>query len=342
MSTVVSLGTGGQGWGSGADSTTTISAQSGDLIVVFGYNDGNSGSLITPDGYTTEHSYGPVTSVYTFLFYRIATGNSSDNFVVTRPVALSYGISYAVIRGWYGSAAGLEGTTNQVWTYNDPPSVTASWGGSTGTIWLIGIVLDNGSAISWPTDYSSNATSSSGGGYWNTTGLAWRTGVASATENVGTVSGGTGAIGYSATIAVRDAAVTSQFAAPTSDISAGNWLRSSDNTGTGLYTMIDEPTTYSDTDYVYVNSDSTMEVKFASVSDPATSTGHKVRYRIKGNGVATITVSLRQGTDTEIASWSHTTASTTTTSYEQTLTGGQADSITDYADLRLRFVTFTP
>jgi VanZ family protein len=105
--------------------------------------------------------------------------------------------------------------------------------------------------------------------------------------------------------------------------------------------MLDE-TTFSDADYVYVNSDSTMEVKFASVSDPATSSGHKVRYRIKGNGVATITVSLRQGASTEIASWSHTTASTTTTAYEQTLTSGQADSITDYADLRLRFVTFTP
>jgi hypothetical protein len=132
-----------------------------------------------------------------------------------------------------------------------------------------------------------------------------------------------------------------QLAAPTSDISAGNWLRSSDNTGTGLYTMLDEAT-FSDTDYVYVNSDSTMEVKFASVSDPATSSGHKVRYRIKGNGVATITVSLRQGSGTEIASWAHTTASTSVTAYEQTLSSGQADSITDYADLRLRFVTFTP
>jgi hypothetical protein len=132
-----------------------------------------------------------------------------------------------------------------------------------------------------------------------------------------------------------------QIAAPTSDISAGNWVRSSDNAGTGLYTMLDE-TTYDDNDYVYVNSDSTLEVKFASVSDPAVSTGHKVRYRIKGNGAATITVSLRQGSGTEIASWAHTAASTTTTSYEQTLSSGQADSITDYADLRLRFVTFTP
>jgi hypothetical protein len=141
--------------------------------------------------------------------------------------------------------------------------------------------------------------------------------------------------------AVLSIAPSVQLAAPTSDISAGNWLRSSDNTGTGLYTMLDE-STYSDADYTYVNSDSTMEVKFASVSDPATSSGHKVRYRIKGNGVATITVSLRQGSGTEIASWTHTTASTTTTTHEQTLTSGQADSITDYADLRLRFVTFTP
>jgi hypothetical protein len=141
--------------------------------------------------------------------------------------------------------------------------------------------------------------------------------------------------------AFQEPAATSQFAAPTSDISVGEWLRSSDNSGTALYTMLDE-TAYDDNDYAYVNSDSTLEVKFAPVSDPATSSGHKVRYRIKGNGAATITVSLRQGSGTEIASWAHTAASTTTTSYEQTLSSGQADSITDYADLRLRFVTFTP
>jgi hypothetical protein len=101
--------------------------------------------------------------------------------------------------------------------------------------------------------------------------------------------------------------------------------------------MLDE-TTADDADLIYtVTSSSECEVQFGSIPDPAVSTDHIVRYRIKGDGTSGVTVALRQGSSTEITSWTHDPAPSSWTTYEQTLTGGQADSITDYADLRLRF-----
>lgn len=143
--------------------------------------------------------------------------------------------------------------------------------------------------------------------------------------------------GTTPTIGAWEYIQSSQIVAPTSDISAGSWL----STGASMYAVLDESVA-SDADYIYVSSDSTAEIKFAPAVDPGVHTAHKVKYRIRGNDAATITVSLRQGTSTEIASWAHTSASSSWTSYEQTLSSGEAGNITDYTDLRLRFVTTTP
>jgi hypothetical protein len=133
----------------------------------------------------------------------------------------------------------------------------------------------------------------------------------------------------------KSAGPAPQTAAPTSDISAGGWNPS---TGGTLYGTIDE-TTADDADYdIDMSSGSTMEVKFAGLTDPASSTGHIVRYRVKG-ATGSLVVSLRQGAGTEIASWTHNPAPSSATTYEQTLTSGQANAITDYSDLRLRVVS---
>lgn len=122
-----------------------------------------------------------------------------------------------------------------------------------------------------------------------------------------------------------------QIIRPTSDVSDGAWLAS---TGSDLYAMLDE-TTASDSDYIYATSASTAEVGLGVASDPVSSTGHIIRYRAKGTG--TLTVKLMQGTTT-IA----THVPTLTTSYQDfsfTLSGAEADSITDYSNLRLQFVS---
>ena len=125
--------------------------------------------------------------------------------------------------------------------------------------------------------------------------------------------------------------VTAQYARPTSDASAGTWTASS---GSDLYAMLDE-TTANDADYITTVSASTCEVALGSITDPAVSTGHIVRYRLSADAGG-ITVRLRQGTTT-IATWTHAPAPASLTLYEQTLSSGEANSITDYTALRLQF-----
>lgn len=127
------------------------------------------------------------------------------------------------------------------------------------------------------------------------------------------------------------AAGAPQLLVPISDVSAGAWTPSA---GSDLYAMIDE-TVASDTDYISTVSASTCEVALGSLSDPASSSGHIVRYRLSAEAGGVI-VRLRQGTTT-IASWTHSPAPSSLTTYAQTLSGGEADSITDYTALKLQF-----
>ena len=131
-----------------------------------------------------------------------------------------------------------------------------------------------------------------------------------------------------------------QTARPSSDISDGSWRNESDS-ALNLYASIDE-TSASDADHIKSGispSSDVCEVALSSVSDPLSSSNHKVRYRYKKNpGTETInlTIALVQGT-TVIASTVLTDISDTFTDGEFTLSSGEADSITNYADLRLRF-----
>lgn len=133
------------------------------------------------------------------------------------------------------------------------------------------------------------------------------------------------------TIPLFFSTVTAQYARPTSDVSAGTWTASS---GSDLFAMLDE-TAANDTDYIVTTGTSTCEVALGSLADPVSSSGHIVRYRIAADSGG-ITVRLRQGTTT-IATWTHASAPTSLTTYAQTLTGGEADSISDYSALRLQF-----
>lgn len=132
-------------------------------------------------------------------------------------------------------------------------------------------------------------------------------------------------------VMIGNVVVTAQYARPTSDVSAGTWTASS---GSDLYAMLDE-TSANDSDYIVTTGASTCEVALGSLTDPASSSGHIVRYRISATSGG-ITVRLRQGTTT-IASWTHSPAPTSLTTYEQTLSGAEADSITSYAALKLQF-----
>lgn len=120
-----------------------------------------------------------------------------------------------------------------------------------------------------------------------------------------------------------------QLLIPSSDVSAGAWAPS---TGTSLAAMLDEAAA-SDVDYDSTTTvSSSFEVALSVGGDPLVSTGHIVRYRID----QPMTVALMQGATT-IASWSQ--SPTVLTTYEQTLTGAQADAITNYSALSLKFTS---
>jgi len=135
--------------------------------------------------------------------------------------------------------------------------------------------------------------------------------------------------------AVHFQPVSVQFSRPSADVSAGAWTAS---TGSDLYAMLDEAAA-DDADYITTASGSVCEVALAPLGDPAGNVGHIVRYRLSASAGG-ITVRLRQGT-TSIASWTHDPAPASPTTYEQTLSGAEADSITDYGALKLQFEATT-
>jgi hypothetical protein len=138
-----------------------------------------------------------------------------------------------------------------------------------------------------------------------------------------------------------------QYARPDSDVSAGSWVNQA-GSGSNLYQSIDEADGENDSDYVISTDDSsssdTMEVGLSDIPDPQSSSSHIVHYRAKGSdpsgsyGIPSLTVSLRQGTSTEIATATNSSLTTSFVNYNFTLSSSEANAITDYSDLRIRFV----
>ena len=121
------------------------------------------------------------------------------------------------------------------------------------------------------------------------------------------------------------------IARPSSDTTLGAWLPSA---GSSLYATLDEVSP-DDADYIYTNSVSTCKIALNAVADPLTSSGQVVSYRVWSPNSNGLTVRLMQGA-TEIASWTHTVLPTSPTTYQQALTAGQCDAITDYSTLAIQ------
>ena len=128
------------------------------------------------------------------------------------------------------------------------------------------------------------------------------------------------------------------FSRPDEVVSGGGW---SPSTGT-LWGCVDEAVA-SDADFIYSSSTlslvDTCELGLQPVDDPAVGYGHAVSYRFRkdvlGGSTVQLTVSLVQGT-TVIATWVHADVEAVVT-VRQELSPAEANSISDYGDLRLRF-----
>jgi len=121
---------------------------------------------------------------------------------------------------------------------------------------------------------------------------------------------------------------------PVSDVADGDWIAS---VGNNLAAVLDEAV-QDDTDYIYVSGTSTTgaQVELADATDPSRADAHIVSYRVTGNNQANLIVSLLENTNVR-ATWIENTVPSEYTNYARTLTNAEADSITDYTDLRLLF-----
>lgn len=142
-----------------------------------------------------------------------------------------------------------------------------------------------------------------------------------------------------------------QTALPNADSVDGAWRDQAD--GTSLFAAIDE-TSPSDSDYIRSElnpSNSGCRVKLASLNDPGVSTNHSINWRVgkstTGGDQIDMIVKLYQGggdslgAGTLIADFTRTNVDAFTT-YQETLSGGEADTITNYADLYLEFYADVP
>lgn len=127
-----------------------------------------------------------------------------------------------------------------------------------------------------------------------------------------------------------------QYGRPDSDITQTNW--------SGGYGTIDE-VTYNDSDYITGSSSAngTAEYGLSNVTDPVSSSTHVVRFRAwqqNNTKVRTLNAYLYQGA-TLVSSYPSTITLVkgTPTAYNWTLSSGEADAITNYTDLRVRFVS---
>jgi hypothetical protein len=146
-----------------------------------------------------------------------------------------------------------------------------------------------------------------------------------------------------------------QYATPSADVTDGSWVDQAAS-AVDMYLDIVPGTPGSqgsgdDTTYITSEanpSSSACAFDLSTVSDPVSSTGHIMRWRrakdAASGGQIDLTVELRQGYTGEgsqgtlINTYSDTNLSETFAGQTDTLTGGEADAITDYSDLQIRFV----
>ena len=128
--------------------------------------------------------------------------------------------------------------------------------------------------------------------------------------------------------------ITYTYARPTSDITT-QWTPSA---GIDHYALIDEPTA-SDADYIYATAaGQTDEVKLAAMTAPQAGTDLLINYRVQGIvGSATVTMSLRQGSGGTLIATD--TAKGASDTYQLVVPAATWASVTDWTDLRLRFVS---
>jgi hypothetical protein len=136
--------------------------------------------------------------------------------------------------------------------------------------------------------------------------------------------------------------VAAQCARPDADITDGSWTNEADS-NVNLFASIDELVA-NDTDYIKsaeltTGQTDTTVIRLSDLADPGLAVHHRLRCRFKKTGTNTmnLTVGIYQGA-TEIKSYVYNNVSTSYVDVDETLSEAEADEITDYTDLRVKFI----
>lgn len=130
---------------------------------------------------------------------------------------------------------------------------------------------------------------------------------------------------------------TYTYSRPSSDITA-QWTSST--AGAPNYTMIDE-TTFDDNDYINSTAAAqTSEVGIQPMAAPVAGTNVSINYRVQGvSGGSTVTVSLYCGGTLIKTDTTRNANNTTPDYYTMTVTPAEWASVTDWSNMRIRFVS---
>ena len=147
--------------------------------------------------------------------------------------------------------------------------------------------------------------------------------------------------------------MANQYAVPSADVVDGNWLDEGDATSLFAHIVPGTPGAMgSGDDSTYIKSPSAPSneacaVALSTVEDPISSAGHVMRWRAMKDSAGGATIALIVGLyetyvsegdkGTEIKSKTNADLSDTVATDTQALSGGEADSITDYSALFARF-----
>lgn len=338
--------------GSGANSvnlTVPSTVQAGDCLLLMAF--ANLDSVITaPAGWSVAKTQeqaeaGGITAV---VYKRVAqSGDANTTVTVTNDGAAGVKAG-AVLVAYSGTdtvdpvhaiASRMDtGGTNSIPT----PQVTTTLDGC----WVVEMCTTKSSSTTEFSSFPAGSTSrvtliGTGGGHAD--GAAADRGPVSP----GTYGGGnfvqnanqSSAITYTVAIAPK---ASTQTLRPTTDVTTDGYTAvPTPGAGVPLASRIGEPVR-DDTTYIQTPnapSGAVYECRLAAGMDPQTSTGHTVTVVLSTAGGAVSSsceVSLVQGT-TVIASEEITDIPEEPTVYTFTLDGSDADEITDYTDLRLRF-----
>lgn len=137
-----------------------------------------------------------------------------------------------------------------------------------------------------------------------------------------------------AVAAALDASVGAQSAAPIATLAAGNWT-----VGGGAASLHAAVADESDATLMQYGDTAATVARFTldSLTDPARSTGHVIRLRaLSSDGSGTIRVALYEGATERKAFTSLGALTSSVAAYAVTLSGAEADAITDYSGLELR------